>query len=69
MRHVRPDGIDLSFEGQVAAALAVADAVGAGRFRVTGASQGGKLAAVIASRYPHRVEALVLYGRVPAAGI
>ena len=34
------DGIDLSFDGQVAAALAVADAVGAGRFRLFGASQG-----------------------------
>ena len=56
------DGIDLSFEGQVAAALAVADAVGAGRFRLFGASQGGQLAAAIAARYPDRVEALVLYG-------
>jgi pimeloyl-ACP methyl ester carboxylesterase/DNA-binding CsgD family transcriptional regulator len=56
------DGIDLSFDGQVAAALAVADAVGAGRFRMFGASQGGQLAAAIAARYPDRVEALVLYG-------
>jgi pimeloyl-ACP methyl ester carboxylesterase/DNA-binding CsgD family transcriptional regulator len=56
------DGIDLSFEGQVAAALAVADAVGARRFRVFGASQGGQLAAAIAAGHPHRVEALVLYG-------
>jgi pimeloyl-ACP methyl ester carboxylesterase/DNA-binding CsgD family transcriptional regulator len=56
------DGIDLSFEGQVAAALAVADAVGASRFRLFGASQGGQLAATIAARYPDRVQALVLYG-------
>ncbi len=56
------DGIDLSFDGQVAAALAVADAVGAGRFSMFGASQGGQLAAAIAARYPDRVEALVLYG-------
>jgi pimeloyl-ACP methyl ester carboxylesterase len=56
------DGIDLSFDGQVAAALAVADAVGAGRFRLFGASQGGQLAAAIAARYPDRVEALALYG-------
>jgi len=56
------DAIDLSFDGQVAAALAVADAVGASRFRMFGASQGGQLAATIASRYPDRVEALVLYG-------
>ena len=56
------DGIDLSFDGQAAAALAVADAVGARRFRLFGASQGGQVAAAIAARYPERVEALVLYG-------
>ena len=56
------DGIDLSFDGQVAAALAVADAVGAGCFSLFGASQGGQVAAAIAARYPDRVEALVLYG-------
>jgi pimeloyl-ACP methyl ester carboxylesterase/DNA-binding CsgD family transcriptional regulator len=56
------DAIDLSFDGQVTAALAVADAVGARRFRLFGASQGGQLAAAIAARYPDRVEALVVYG-------
>jgi pimeloyl-ACP methyl ester carboxylesterase len=56
------DGIDLSFDGQVAAALAVADAAGASRFHLFGASQGGQIAAVIAAKYPDRVEALVLYG-------
>jgi len=56
------DGIDLSFDGQVAAALAVADAVGAGRFRLFGASQGGQLAVAVAARHPDRVEALALYG-------
>jgi len=56
------DGIDLSFDGQVTAALAVADAVGAERFRLFGASQGGQLAAAIAARYPERVEAVVVYG-------
>jgi pimeloyl-ACP methyl ester carboxylesterase/DNA-binding CsgD family transcriptional regulator len=56
------DGIDLSFDGQVAAALAVADVVGANRFSLFGASQGGQLAAAIAARYPERVEALVVYG-------
>jgi pimeloyl-ACP methyl ester carboxylesterase/DNA-binding CsgD family transcriptional regulator len=56
------DSIDLSFDGQVAAALAVADAVGAQRFRLFGASQGGQLAATIAARYPERVAALVAYG-------
>ena len=56
------DGIDLSFDGQMAAALAVADAVGAPRFHLFGASQGGQLAAAIAARQPDRVEALVLYG-------
>src|SRR5215472_17366968 len=56
------DGIDLSFDGQVAAALAVADAVGTGRFRLFGASQGGQLAVAVAARYPERVVAMVLYG-------
>jgi pimeloyl-ACP methyl ester carboxylesterase/DNA-binding CsgD family transcriptional regulator len=56
------DGIDLSFDGQVAAALAVADAVGAKRFRLFGASQGGQLAVAIAARHPDRVEALAVYG-------
>ncbi len=56
------DGIDLSFDGQVAAALAVAGAVGAGRFGLFGASQGGQIAAAIAAKYPDRVDALVLYG-------
>ena len=56
------DGTALSFDEQVTAALAVADAVGAGRFRLFGASQGGQLAAAIAARYPERVEALALYG-------
>jgi pimeloyl-ACP methyl ester carboxylesterase/DNA-binding CsgD family transcriptional regulator len=40
----------------------VADAVGARRFRLFGASQGGQLAAAIAARHPERVEALVVYG-------
>jgi pimeloyl-ACP methyl ester carboxylesterase/DNA-binding CsgD family transcriptional regulator len=56
------EGIDLSFDGQVTAALAVADAAGAERFRLFGASQGGQLAAAIAATYPERVEALVVYG-------
>ena len=56
------DGADLSFDGQVAAALGVADAVRAERFCLFGASQGGQLAAAIAAAHPDRVEALVLYG-------
>lgn len=56
------DGVDLSFDAQVAAALAVAEAVGADRFRLFGASQGGQLAAAIAARCPERVEELVVYG-------
>jgi pimeloyl-ACP methyl ester carboxylesterase/DNA-binding CsgD family transcriptional regulator len=53
---------DLSLDGQVAAALAVADAVRADRFSLFGASQGGQLAAAIAAKFPDRVQALVLYG-------
>jgi pimeloyl-ACP methyl ester carboxylesterase len=56
------DGADLSFDGQVAAALAVADAVGAERLRLFGASQGGQVAAALAARHPARVAALALYG-------
>jgi pimeloyl-ACP methyl ester carboxylesterase len=56
------EGIDLSFDGQVAAALAVADAAGADRFHLFGASQGGQVAAAIGARYPERVETLMLYG-------
>ena len=53
---------DLSFDTQVAVALAVADAARADRFALFGASQGGQLAAAIAARYPERVQALVVYG-------
>jgi len=56
------DGADLSFDGQVAAALAVADAARADRFSLFGASQGGQVAAAIAARHPDRVGALAVYG-------
>jgi pimeloyl-ACP methyl ester carboxylesterase/DNA-binding CsgD family transcriptional regulator len=56
------DDVDLSFDAQVAAAVAVSDAVGFGRFTVFGASQGGQIAAALAARLPDRVEAAVLYG-------
>ena len=56
------DGTDLSFDGQVAAALAVADAARAEHFSVFGASQGGQVAAAIAAGHPGRVDALALYG-------
>jgi pimeloyl-ACP methyl ester carboxylesterase/DNA-binding CsgD family transcriptional regulator len=56
------DAADLSLDGQVGAALAVADTVGAQRFSMFGASQGGQLAAALAAAHPDRVEALVLYG-------
>ncbi len=61
-------GAELSFEGQVAAALAVADAAGANRFRLFGASQGGQVAAALAASHPDRVEALVLYGTCARGG-
>ncbi len=56
------DQADPSLDGQVATALAVADAVGAERFRLFGASQGGQLAAAIAARHPERVAAMAVYG-------
>ena len=54
--------VDLSFDAQVTAALAVADAAHAERFAMFGASQGGQVAAAVAARSPDRVDALVLYG-------
>ena len=60
------DGVDLSFDAQITAALAVADAAGASGFSLFGASQGGQLAAAIAARYPERVNALVVYGMCAA---
>jgi pimeloyl-ACP methyl ester carboxylesterase/DNA-binding CsgD family transcriptional regulator len=62
------DGADLSFGGQVSAALAVADAVRAHRFFLFGASQGGQIAAAMAATYPDRVGALVLYGMCANGG-
>jgi pimeloyl-ACP methyl ester carboxylesterase/DNA-binding CsgD family transcriptional regulator len=56
------DPADLSFDGHVATALAVADAARADRFVMFGASQGGQIAAAVAATVPDRVEALVLYG-------
>jgi len=55
-------GTDLSFAGQVAAALAVAHAAGGERVHLFGASQGGQLAAAIAAEHPERVDGVVLYG-------
>lgn len=54
-----PEG---AFEAQVAAALAVADALPARRFSVFGASQGGQVAVALAAANPDRVDALVLFG-------
>ena len=61
---------DFSFEGQVAAALAVADAAGAGTGELSlfGASQGGQLVSAIAARYPERVRQLVVYGMCANGG-
>ncbi len=56
------DGIELSFDAQVMAAMAVADAARASRFAAFGASQGGQIAAAIAALHPDRVSSLVLYG-------
>ncbi len=62
------DGADLSFQAQVTAALAVADAVKASQFAMLGASQGGQIAAAIAARFPGRVSDLVLYGMCADGG-
>ena len=57
-----PQGHGAGFDGQVAALMAVADAVRARRFSVFGASQGGHVAVAAAARHPDRVEGLVVYG-------
>src|SRR6266571_4894474 len=59
--HLRAQ-LELYSFGSFIERLAVADVVGADRFSLFGASQGGQLATAIAARYPERVEALVVYG-------
>jgi DNA-binding CsgD family transcriptional regulator/pimeloyl-ACP methyl ester carboxylesterase len=65
------DAIDLSFDGQLAAALAVADAVGASRFRLFGASQGLGLKALagafVADPTADDVEAFARFQRASAS--
>jgi len=56
------EGVDLTFDGQVAAVIALADELGADRFHVFGASQGGQVAVAVAARLPERTARLVLYG-------
>lgn len=56
------DRVDVSLDDQVTVASAVADAAGAHRLRLFGASQGGQVTAAFAAAYPERVEALVTYG-------
>lgn len=55
-------GVDLRFEGQVAAMLAVADALSAAKFHLFGASQGGQVAVAVAARQPQLIGKVVLYG-------
>lgn len=57
----KPD-TTVTFDGQVSTLLAVADAAGAKRFHLFGASQGGQVAAAVAALHPDRVMQLVLYG-------
>jgi pimeloyl-ACP methyl ester carboxylesterase/DNA-binding CsgD family transcriptional regulator len=56
------DGADLQFDAQVATVLALADHLGAQRFHLFGASQGGQVAAAMAARQPERTASLVVYG-------
>jgi len=55
-------GVDLRFEGQVTAMVAVADTLGAAKFHLFGASQGGQVAVAVAARQPQRIGKVVLYG-------
>lgn len=55
-------GVDLSFNGQVSALLAIADQLESERFHLFGASQGGQVAAAVAALHRKRTDRLVLYG-------
>jgi pimeloyl-ACP methyl ester carboxylesterase/DNA-binding CsgD family transcriptional regulator len=55
-------GADLTFEAQVNTVVALADHVGAKRFHVFGASQGGQVAAAVAALQPARTASLIVYG-------
>ena len=52
----------VTFEGQVSTVMAIADRVGAKRFSLFGASQGGQVVAAAAALNPDRVGSLVVYG-------
>jgi pimeloyl-ACP methyl ester carboxylesterase/DNA-binding CsgD family transcriptional regulator len=55
-------GVDLSFEGQVAGLIAIAEQLRASRFHLFGASQGCQVVAAMAAREPERTHKLVLFG-------
>ena len=52
----------VTFDDQVSTLLAVAASVGAERFHLFGASQGGQVAAAVAAQHPDRVMDLIVYG-------
>lgn len=54
--------VDLTFDGQVATLLALADHLDARRFHLFGASQGGQVVAAVAALQPERTTSLVVYG-------
>jgi pimeloyl-ACP methyl ester carboxylesterase/DNA-binding CsgD family transcriptional regulator len=54
--------VDLSFDCQVGALIAIADQLDATHFHLFGASQGGQVVAAIAAREPARTSSLILYG-------
>jgi pimeloyl-ACP methyl ester carboxylesterase len=60
-----PEPSDYSFDRMAADTLAVADAVGAERFRLLGHSMGGMIARRVVLGVPERVEALVLMDTSP----
>ena len=55
-------GGDLAFDAQVATIVAIADHVGAQRFHLFGASQGGQVAAAVAAHQAERIISLIVYG-------
>ena len=60
------EGVKFGLDGELVALKAVMDDAGVERGALLGISSGACVAAAFASRLPHRVEALVLYGGYPA---
>ncbi len=64
----RAPGADYSMTAQAAAVVALADALGLGRFHLAGSSMGGRIAAEVAAAHPDRLLSLWLLAPAGAEG-